>query len=212
MNRRGVHRRSALVVLVASSLFAVSVMAAEEAPDVLIRRLYADVMERIKSDKLLQAGDISRALALVDNLIMPHVDFQRMTASAVGPAWRRATAEQKSQLIEQFNILLVRTYAGALLQANDRVLVVKPIRMAKGDTQVIVRTEARGSGDPIQLDCRLAKKPDDTTGWKIYDLNVMGVWLGEIYRNQFAQEINAKGLDGLIKSLNQRNQSSVGKG
>lgn len=212
MDPQWFNRRSTLVLLLASSLLSLPVVASEEAPDALIRRLYAELMAGIKSDELLQAGDTTRALGLVENVIMPNVDFQRMTASAVGPAWRRATGEQKSQLITAFNILLVRTYAGAMLQASDRVLVVKPIRMAAGDTQVIVRTEARGSGDPVQLDCRLAKKPGDTTGWKIYDLNVMGVWLGEVYRSQFAQEINAKGLDGLIKSLSERNQSSVAKG
>jgi len=212
MNGRFVNRRQALFALIGSSLLGLPAMAAQEAPDALIRRLYADIMLSLKGDEKLQAGDITRALALVENVIMPNVNFQRMVASAVGPAWRQATPVQKQRLAEEFKILLVRTYAGAMLQASDHVLVVKPVRMSTHDTEVMVRTEARGQGDPIQLDCRLEKTQGEGAGWKIFDLNVMGVWLGAVYRNQFAQEINARGVDGLITSLRLRNKTSDAQG
>jgi phospholipid transport system substrate-binding protein len=185
--------------------------AADEAPDVMIKRLSEDVIGAIKADKTLQTGDISRVIALVDSKIMPNVNFQRMTASAVGPAWRQATPEQKKQLQDEFKTLLVRTYAGALAQVNDQSISVKPLRADAADTEVIVRTEVRGRGDPIQLDYRLEKTPGQGTGWKIFNLNVLGVWLMETYRSQFAQEINAKGVDGLIATLSARNKSNSAK-
>ena len=185
--------------------------AAEEAPDVMIKRLSEDVIGTIKADKTLQSGDISRVIALVDTKIMPNVNFQRMTASAVGPAWRQATPEQKKQLQDEFKTLLVRTYAGALAQVNDQSISVKPLRSEAADTEVIVRTEIRGRGDPIQLDYRLEKTPGQGSGWKIFNLNVLGVWLMETYRSQFAQEINAKGVDGLIATLAARNKSNNAK-
>lgn len=185
--------------------------AADEAPDVMIKRLSEDVIGTIKADKTLQSGDISRVIALVDTKIMPNVNFQRMTASAVGPAWRQATPEQKKQLQDEFKTLLVRTYAGALAQVNDQSISVKPLRSEAADTEVIVRTEIRGRGDPIQLDYRLEKTPGQGSGWKIFNLNVLGVWLMETYRSQFAQEINAKGVDGLIATLAARNKSNNAK-
>jgi phospholipid transport system substrate-binding protein len=148
----------------------------------------------------------------VDTRIMPHVNFQRMTASAVGPAWRQATPEQQKRLQEEFKILLVRTYAGALSQVSDQTVVMKPLRAAPEDKELIVRSEVRGSGDPIQLDYRLEKTPGEGSGWRIYNLNVLGVWLVETYKSQFSQEINAKGVDGLIDSLAARNKSNSKKG
>ena len=133
-----------------------------------------------------------------------------MTASAVGPAWRQATPEQQKRLQEEFKILLVRTYAGALAQVNDQTILVKPLRAAAEDKDVLVRTEIVGRGDPIQLDYRLEKTPGDGAGWKIYNLNVLGVWLVETYRGQFAQEINAKGIEGLIQTLATRNKTNAG--
>jgi phospholipid transport system substrate-binding protein len=182
--------------------------AGDEAPDALIKRVSAEVLDAIKSDKAVQAGDMSKVIALVDTKVMPNVNFTRMTASAVGRNWRQATAEQKARLQEEFKILLVRTYSGALSQVNDQRLSVKPLRAAEADTEVVVRTEVLGRGDPVQLDYRMEKTP---SGWKIYDLNVLGVWLVETYRTQFAQEINAKGVDGLIASLAQRNKSNAGE-
>lgn len=206
------NRMLALLVLTSSSFLALPVNAADEAPDAMIKRLSADVMQSIRADKAIQNGDTSKTIALVDTQIMPNVNFHRMTASAVGPAWRKATPEQQARLREEFKILLVRTYAGALAQASEQVIVVKPMRSAPEDTEVVVRTEARGKGDPIQLDYRLEKMPGAGAGWKIYNLNVLGVWLVETYRSQFSQEINANGIDGLIKLLAERNKANAAKG
>jgi len=187
-------------------------MAEDEAPDVMIKRLSVDVLDTIKADKALRSGDMTKLVALVDERIMPSVNFQRMTASAVGPAWRQATPEQQKRLQDEFKILLVRTYAGALAQVSTQTVAMKPLRASPDDKEVLVRTEIRGVGDPIQLDYRLEKTPGLGTGWRIYNLNVLGVWLVETYKSQFAQEINAKGLDGLIVSLSDRNKANSKKG
>jgi phospholipid transport system substrate-binding protein len=189
--------------------YAPLVQAADEAPDVMIKRLSEEVLATIKSDKAIRAGDTNRILAVVDSKVMPNVNFQRMTAAAVGPAWRQATAEQKQRLQDEFKILLVRTYSGALAQVDDQTISVKPMRSAATDNEVVVRSEIRGHGDPIQLEYRMEKTPGQGTGWKIYNLNVLGVWLVETYRSQFAPEINAKGLDGLITSLAERNKANA---
>jgi phospholipid transport system substrate-binding protein len=186
--------------------------AAEEPPDAWIKRLSTDVLDTIKNDKSLQSGNLPKSLLLVDSKIMPNVDFQRMTASAAGPAWRKATPEQQKSLQEEFKILLVRTYAGALSQVSDQEVFLKPLRASPDDKEVVVRTEIRGRGDPVQLDYRVQKTPGQGAGWKIFDLNVMGVWLVETYRGQFAQEINAKGMDGLIATLAERNKANARKG
>jgi phospholipid transport system substrate-binding protein len=183
--------------------------AADEAPDVMIKRLSDEVLGAIRSDPALHAGDINRVIALVDSKIMPNVNFQRMTASAVGPAWRQATPEQRQRLQQEFKLLLVRTYSGALSQISDEQVQIKPLRAAPTDTEVVVRSEIRGRGDPIQLDYRLEKTPGQGSGWKIFNLNVLGVWLVETYRSQFTQEINAKGVDGLIASLSERNRANA---
>ncbi len=179
-----------------------------EAPDALVQRIANDAFDTVKADAAVRAGDVKRTLALVDTKIMPHVNFTRMTASAVGRSWREATPEQKKRLQEEFKILLVHTYSGALGQIKDQTLHFKPTRSSPTDTEVVVRSEVRGKGDPIQLDYRLEKTAN---GWKIYDLNVLGVWLVQTYRTQFAQEINAKGVDGLIAALAERNRSNADK-
>jgi phospholipid transport system substrate-binding protein len=129
----------------------------------------------------------------------------------VGPGWRQASSEQKKRLQDEFKVLLVRTYAGALAQVSDQTISVKPLRAAADDKEVVVKTEIKGHGEPIQLDYRLEKTPGQGAGWKIYNLNVLGVWLVETYRSQFAQEINAKGIDGLISALAERNKTNAKK-
>ena len=170
-----------LLALAASvALFmSVPVLAADEAPDALIDRLTKEAIDTIQADKALQAGNIPRIMELVDEKVMPHVNFQRMTASAVGPGWRQATPEQRKRLEAEFKTLLVRTYAGAMSQAKDLTYTVKPLRTAPDDKEVIVRTLIKGRGDPAQLDYRLEKTPDVGAGWKIFNLNVLGVWLVE---------------------------------
>ncbi|MEY4421073.1 MAG: hypothetical protein RLZZ498_1669 [Pseudomonadota bacterium] len=182
--------------------------AADESADVFIKRVSSDILDAIKADKSIRSGDVNKIVTLVDQRVMPHVNFLRMTASAVGPAWRQATPEQQKRLQEEFKILLVRTYAGALTQVNDQTIVVKPLRAAADDKEVLVRTEVRGKGDPLQLDYRVEKTPDGAD-WKVYNMNVLGIWLVENYRSQFAQEINAKGIDGLVVSLADRNKANA---
>lgn len=211
MNRRLFARVFAVLAAAASFVVTPLAHAADEAPDALIKRLSDDVLSSLKSDKGIQNGDVNRVMALVDSKIMPNVNFQRMTAATVGPAWRQATPEQQKRLQEEFKTLLVRTYAGALTQVADETVSVKPLRAAPSDAEVVVRTEVRGRGDPIQLDYRLEKTPGQGTGWKIYNLNVLGVWLVETYRSQFAQEISAKGVDGLIVALAERNKTNASK-
>ena len=160
----------------------------------------------------IRDGDLSRIQGLVDAKVMPHVDFQRMTAATVGRAWRTATPEQKAKLEAEFKTLLIRTYAGALTRVNaSTTIVMKPSRNAPDDTDATVRTEIHGSGDPVEIDYRLEKQPAE---WKIFDVNVLGVWLVDQYKSSFAQEISASGIDGLIAKLEAKNKgaSSAAKG
>jgi phospholipid transport system substrate-binding protein len=181
--------------------------AAEEAADVFIKRVSSDILEAIKADKSIRNGDVNKIIVLVDQRVMPHVNFLRMTASSEGPGWLQATPAQQKRLQEEFEIFQVRTYSGALGQVSDQNIVVKPLRAAVDDKEVMVRTEVRGKGDPIQLDYRVEKAADGS--WKVYNMNVMGIWLVENYKTQFAQEINTKGVDGLIASLVERNKSNA---
>jgi phospholipid transport system substrate-binding protein len=178
---------------------------ADKAPDALIKEVSTDVLNSARADKSIKQGDVSKMIALVDTKVMPYVDFQRMTASAVGRYWRQATPAQQKSLEDAFKILLVRTYSGALSQVQDQTVDVKPMRSAPTDKEVVVRTEVKGRGDPIQLDYRLEQTP---AGWKIYDVNVLGVWLVENYRNSFSDQIGAGGIDGLITKLQERNKSN----
>jgi len=176
-----------------------------------VRRFTSEMIDLVRNDKMIKAGDMNYIASVVDARVLPHLNFQRMTASAVGPGWRQTTPEQKNRLQEEFKTLLVRTYSGALTQISDQTVTVKPLRGAASDTEVLVRSELKGRGDPIQLDYRLEKTPGQGAGWKIYNLNVMGIWLIDTYRSQFAEEINAKGIDGLISTLSERNRSNAKK-
>ena len=204
-------RRRLLGLFLFVSAFAAPAWAADEAPDAFVRRFTGEMVELVRNDKMIKAGDMNYIASVVDARVLPHLNFQRMTAAAVGPAWRQTTPEQKSRLQEEFKILLVRTYSGALTQISDQTVTVKPLRGAATDTEVLVRSELKGRGDPIQLDYRLEKTPGQGAGWKIYNLNVMGIWLIDTYRSQFAEEINAKGIDGLINTLAERNRSNAKK-
>ena len=178
---------------------------AGKAPDALIKEVSSDVLDAVKADKTIKQGDVQKVIALVDAKVMPHIDFQRMTASAMGRYWRQATPDQQKRLQDEFKLLLVRTYSGALAQVQDQTVELKPMRGAPADTEVVVRTEIKGRGDPVQLDYRLEQTPG---GWKIYDVNVLGVWLVENYRNTFSQEISNGGIDGLIAKMAARNKSA----
>ena len=190
-------------VLGASAVFAHA--QAAKAPDALIKEVSTDVLDAVKADKSIKQGDVNKVIALVDAKVMPHVNFQRMTASAVGRYWRQATPEQQKRLQDEFKILLVRTYSGALAQVQDQTVELKPMRAGADDKEVVVKTEIKGRGDPVQLDYRL----ENVAGaWKVYDINVLGVWLVENYRNSFSQEIGASGIDGLINKLAERNKAA----
>lgn len=199
--------------LMASSLVAIAVFAAPAiaaaTPEALVRQISIDVIDAVKADKAIQAGDLGRITALVDSKVMPSVNFEVATRSAVGPQWRQATPEQRTKLQTEFKGLLLRLYAGALTQLKDQTVSVTRTLPAQGSTQVVVQTEVRGSGEPIKLDYRLDKTGEGATaGWKIIDVNVGGIWLVQNYRSQFAGEITKGGIDGLIKTLVERNKAA----
>ncbi len=196
-----------LMFAVAAMTFA-AYAAAQEAPDVLVKRISEEVMTIAKSDKEIQSGNPRRVQQVVEEKILPHVDFQRMTSLAAGKHWRDATPDQQKQLTTEFRSLLVYTYSGAISQIRDQKLEYKPLRANPADTEVIVNTQVLQSrGEPIQLSYRLAKSPN---GWKIYDINVLGAWLVETYKGSFATEISKSGIDGLIKTLTDKNQKLAG--
>jgi phospholipid transport system substrate-binding protein len=183
--------------------------AAQTAPDALVRSLSADLLDTIRKDKALQGGDVAKLNAVIDEKVLPFVNFEKMTQQAVGRGWRQATPEQRAALTREFRTLLVRTYAGAVSQVRDHQVQLRPFRASPTDTDVVVRTNVVPSrGDGIPLDYRLEKTD---AGWKIYDVNILGVWLVENYRNTFTSEINQSGVDGLIKSLTDRNRQFEGK-
>ncbi|MEW6703557.1 MAG: ABC transporter substrate-binding protein [Pseudomonadota bacterium] len=202
-------QRLVSALALSSAFLAAGAVQAQTAPDALVKQVSNEVVDAVKADKAIQAGDVQRINALVDSKVMPHVNFQRMTSMSVGRYWRTATPEQQKRLQEEFKTLLVRTYAGALTQVKDQTTVVlKPMRSQPADTEVVVRTEVRNSGsEPIQLDYRLEKAGDT---WRVYDINVGGIWLVEQYRNSFAQEIGANGVEGLIAKLAEKNKSAGG--
>jgi len=204
-------------VLAASALVAAPVWAQAapaqaavpaQTPEAFIQAITNDVMATVKADKAIQSGDLRKITAVVDAKIMPNVNFVRMTAAAVGPAWRRATPDQRQRLQNEFKTLLVHTYAGAASQVKDQVIEYLPSRARPTDTDVVVRTVVKGKGDPIQLNYRLEKSG---SSWKVYDVNVLGAWLVQTHQSSFAQEINASGIDGLISKLAERNRHLVAK-
>ena len=203
--------RGLLFSLATSALIATSshAQAPAAAPDAMVRDLSNEVLNAIKADKALKSGDANRVQQLVDQKVLPYTDFQKMTQLSVGPGWRNATPEQRTALTREFRTLLVRTYSGALAQVSDHKVELRPFRAQPTDTDVIVRTQVVASrGDPIQLDYRLEKGDG---GWKIYDINILGVWLVENYKSQFSSQVNSGGIDGLIKTLSERNAQLAGK-
>lgn len=177
---------------------------AQASPEDLIREMSNEVIEAVKADKAIQAGDIQRIVELVDAKVMPHVDFEAMTRSAVGRHWRSASAEQRQRLQQEFKTLLVHSYAGALTQVKKQTVEIKPPTRKLSPTEVEVRTLVVGGSEPLRLDYRLKDEPQ---GWKIVDVNVLGVWLVSQYQQTFSQEINAGGIDGLIAKLAAHNKN-----
>jgi phospholipid transport system substrate-binding protein len=179
---------------------------ASQTPDALVRQISTEVIDVAKTDKAIQAGDIGRITALVDSKVMPSVNFEVATRSAVGPQWRSATPEQRARLQTEFKTLLLRLYAGALTQLKDQTVSITRTLPTPGSTQVIVQSEVKGSGEPIKLDYRLDKAGEV---WKIIDVNVGGIWLVQNYRSQFATELGKGGIDGLINTLAERNKAAA---
>ena len=194
---------SSCAVLLA--LMAATVAHAQATPDALVRQISTEVIEAAKSDKAVQSGDLSKIIALVDTKVMPSVNFEVATRSAVGVKWREATPEQRTKLQTEFKIMLLRLYSGALSQLKDQTVEITKTLPVQGSTQVVVQSEVRGKGEPIKLDYRLDKAAD-ATAWKIIDVNVGGIWLVQNYRSQFATELNKGGIDGLINALVERNK------
>lgn len=179
------------------------------APDALVRQISTDVINSVKSDKAIQAGDIGRIIGLVDTKVMPSVNFEVVTRSAVGPKWREATPEQRTKLQSEFKTLLVRVYAGALTQIRDQAVEITKTLPVPGGSQVVVQSEVRGKGEPIKLDYRLDKFAE---AWKIIDVNVGGIWLVQSYRSQFAQVLGGTGgIDALITRLVEQNKTAGAK-
>jgi phospholipid transport system substrate-binding protein len=176
---------------------------AQEAPDALVKRISQEVLDIAKADKEIQGGNQKKVLELVEAKVLPFVNFQHMTALAAGRFWRDATPEQQKALTNEFRSLLVYTYSGAISQVKDQQLEFKPTKYAPTDTDVVVRTQVNQQrGEPVQLNYRLEKIEG---GWKIYDVNVLGAWLVETYKGNFAAEIGRGGVDGLIKTLADKN-------
>lgn len=192
-----------LTAMLTAAAFVGGALAADS-PDALIRRLSGEVIDAVKADKEIQAGNIGRISSLVDAKVMPHVNFEVVTRSAVGPQWRQATPEQRQKLMSEFKTLLVRVYSGALTQIKDQAVEITKTQNVPQSQQVVVQSEVRGKGEPIKLDYRLDKDGDT---WKIIDVNVGGIWLVTSYRSQFAQELSAGGIDGLIARLVERNKA-----
>ena len=196
--------RYLLSLLFALFLLSGSALAQERSPDALVQQVTDDVLTIVRQDKDIQSGDTRKALDLVETKVLPHFDFQRMTALAVGRNWREATPEQKQRLSEEFKKLLVRTYSNALTSYKDQTISYRPTKLEAGDTDVVVKTEVVQPGSkPVQLNYALEKQGG---GWKVYDVIVSGVSLVTNYRGSFAREVRSKGIAGLIQMLSEKNK------
>lgn len=176
-------------------------------PEALIQNMGDDIVKTIKTDKAIAAGDVSKIASYVDSKIMPNVDFDRMTGAVVGRSYNSATADQKSQLQAQYKKLIIRTYSGALSQFKNETLEVQPSKADDGDTSIVVRSRIIGRPEPIQLDYRMKKT--DAGAWKIYDVNVAGVWMNDSYKSQFASAVKKGGVDALISQLTSMNNAAT---
>lgn len=205
---RIIARTAGLAAGLVLALVAASAVA-QEAPDALVKRASQEVLQIVRTDPKVQAGDQARIREVIESKLLPNFDFERMTALAMGRNWRAATPEQKQQLIREFRTLLVRTYSGALSQYRDQKMEYKPLRMAPDATEATVRTEViRPGQSAVQIDYGMARTP---AGWKAYDVIVGGVSLVTNYRDDFSEQIRSGGIDGLIKTLASKNSGAGGK-
>ena len=190
-------------LFVAFLFLATPVFAQELGPEALVKKITTEVLEAIKSDKQLAAGDRQRAIKLAEEKILPHVDFEEATRLAVGRSWQQASPEQRKKLTAEFRNMLVRTYSSAIQPYGGQQMKVMPVRMKPGDTEVTVQNQfIRAGGQPVKLDYSMRKTDN---GWKIYDIVVEGVSLVLTYRSEFDAVVKQEGVDGLIKRLAQKN-------
>jgi phospholipid transport system substrate-binding protein len=202
-------RTLVLLACLAAAPLSTALAQEEKAPDALVRDVTQEVIGIIKQDKDIQAGNTKKTIALVEEKVLPHFDFTRMTALAMGINWRKATPDQQKVLVGEFRTLLVRTYSTALSGYRNQVIEYKPLRAQPNDGEVVVRSEVKQSGtEPVSIDYSMAKTP---AGWKVFDIVVGGVSLVTTYRDTFASEIRNAGVDGLIKSLSDKNRQLAAK-
>jgi phospholipid transport system substrate-binding protein len=195
--------KTAAIVL---ALAAPASPAEELAPDALVKTISLEVIAAIRQDKDIQAGNPNKITSLVEAKILPHFDFAHTTRIAMGPNWRRASLEQREQLVREFKTLLVRTYSSALAAYRDQVIEFKPLRAQAGDAQVTVRSEVRQSGaQAVSIDYEMEKT---ASGWKVYDVKISGASLAATYRDIFAEEVRNHGIEGLIDSLSSKNHQN----
>lgn len=199
-----------LKVIALWAVFAFPAFAQDLGPEELVKKLTQEVMDAVKSDQQLAAGDRQRAIKLAEEKVLPHVDFEEATRLAAGRAWPQATPEQKKKLVTEFRNMLVRTYSSALQPYEDQQMKVLPVRMKPADTEVIVRNQfIRSGGKPLAIDYSMRKTD---TGWKIYDIVVEGVSLVLTYRSEFDALVKQEGIDGLIRRLAQKNAPAAAVG
>ena len=178
-----------------------------QTPDALIKQMSGEVLDAVKADKAIQAGDVGKIRTLVDTKVLPSVNLQRMVIKSVGQPWRSATPEQQKRLTEEFKTYLINTYAGALTQVRDQTVKLRPVRAGSSANEVVIGTDVVSKGEPIQLDYRLEKAGES---WKIYDFNVLGLWATDSFRSQFARDLSGGGVDALIARLSEKNKQISG--
>jgi phospholipid transport system substrate-binding protein len=193
-----------LLALLALSSIAMSAPSmAQEAPDKMIRRITEEVMTAVQENRKVQSGDRRAIQSIIEEKILPNLDFERTTALAAGRYWREATPDQKQRLETEFRKLLIYTYSGAMSQLNDQKIEYEPFRADPADTDVEVFAHTVNTrGEPVRFGYRLIKRPD---GWKVYDVNVLGAWMVQAYKDSFGAQIRQSGIDGLIKTLSDKN-------
>lgn len=208
--RRAARMSAGLCTLVVAVLALVALPAlAQEAPDALVKRVSQEALQIIKADPKVQAGDQARIRELIETKLAPHFDMDRMTALATGRSWRQATPEQKRRLADEFKSLLIRTYSNALNEYRDQTLQYEPLRAAADATDATVRTRVVRPGQaPVEIDYSMERTP---SGWKAYDVIVGGVSLVTNYRDEFSQQVQAGGIDGLIRALANKNSGGAAK-
>jgi len=193
-----------LIFALTAFLLAPLALAQEVAPDALVRSVSQEVLDIMRKDKDIQSGNTKKTMDLVETKVLPHFDFAHMTALAMGPNWRRATADQQKVLTDQFRTLLVRTYSTALSSYKNHTIDFKPLRAQPGDTEVVVKSEVKQPGQQaVTIDYSMEKT---ATSWKVYDVAIGGVSLVTTYRDTFTNEVRQGGIDGLIRSLSDKNR------